>query len=313
MLSGRAAVTQEDYIMKSSLASGLKKVFFVLITLLSMATSFLFFVEIFSFRGAVTAGDNMAIVSTLFWGAVGVLVLDGAALVWLKTYLGASDNNAERALATVGMVVGFVGSALSSLAYLILVAGNSITVDPSWGQYVTYAMAVIIVIHFGLVFLSSYKSTQAQIDERAASMLAEATDEMLIQTEKMFRADIPVLAKANADQLSNRLAARFTNVSFAAAQQQPPAANGQQALRQLAAMPPGGPDEIAQLRAMLAAYDAAGDDAAADDAMDLDALVDALVEERLRQERLAVAPAPGGNGNGNGANFTPRPGNGRSS
>ena len=269
--------------MKASFASGLKKAFYVAITLLSMATSFLFFTEIFSFRGAVATGNNMAIVSTIFWGVVGVLVLDGAALVWLKTYLAASDNHAERALASFGMGVGFVGSALSSLAYLILVAGNNVTVDPSWGQYVTYVMAGIIVTHFALVFLSSYKSTQAQIDERTASLLADATEEMLVQTEELFRANIPHLAQQNAGQLSNKLAARFTNLSFATAQQ---TANNPETL-------PAG---------TVAAAAAGG--------VDFDTLVNALVEDRLRQERLAAAPAPV---NGEGVNFTHRPGNGRGS
>lgn len=203
--------------MKSSFASGLKKVFFVAISLLSMATSFLFFIEIFHFGDSAASGDGWGVASTLLTGFIGVLVLDAAAIVWLKVYLGASDNNSVRAIAMTGSGVGFVGSALSSFAYLILIASD-IPVNPDWSSYVTYAMAVIIVVHFALVFLSQYKSTQAQIDEKTSAMLSEATDEMLKLTEERFRQSIPGLAAVNADQLTQMLAGQFTNLSVFAGQ-----------------------------------------------------------------------------------------------
>ena len=235
--------------MKSSFASGLKKVFFVAISLLSMATSFLFFIEIFHFGDSAASGDGWGVASTLLTGFIGVLVLDAAAIVWLKVYLGASDNNSVRAIAMTGSGVGFVGSALSSFAYLILIASD-IPVNPDWSSYVTYAMAVIIVVHFALVFLSQYKSTQAQIDEKTSAMLSEATDEMLKLTEERFRQSIPGLAAVNADQLTQMLAGQFTNLSVFAGQNK----NGN------AALPAGAPptanittasnqaDELAKLR-----------------------------------------------------------------
>ncbi|MCW7072195.1 MAG: hypothetical protein OCU12_07740 [Methanophagales archaeon] len=199
--------------MKTSMASGLKKIFFVAISILSMITSFLFFIEIFQIGSSVSSGDSWAIASTLITGFVGVLILDVAALVWLRVYLGASDNHDERALATAGMAIGFIGSALSSFAYLILVASTSVAVDPAWQQYVTYAMALILVIHFSLVFLSSYKSTAAKIDERTSEMMAKATEEMLTLMEEDFMARIPGLAKINAHKLSQRLTQQFSSLT----------------------------------------------------------------------------------------------------
>lgn len=199
--------------MKSSFASGLKSGFFVAIGLLSMVTSFLFFIEIFDIGGSLESGDGWATASTLVTGGVGVLVLDLAAIIWLKIYLGASDNNTVRAIAVSGSVVGFVGSALSSFGYLVLVAAENVTVDPSWSSYVTYVMAVIIVVHFALVFLSSYKSTQAKIDERMSKMLSEATEDMLSQMEDGFRANIPALAEAQSKKLTQQLATQFAGLS----------------------------------------------------------------------------------------------------
>lgn len=195
--------------MKQSTASGLKKLFFVIITMLSMATSFLFFVDVFSIGNGLIE-DN--IISVLLNGTIGVLVLDVAAIVWLRVYLQASDNNDLRAIAIVGAIIGMVGSAITSLAYLLMSASNTV-VQPEIQIYAQWAIAVIIVIHFVLVFLSQYRATSAKIDEKTADMLAEATDEMLVLTEQSFRDNIPALAKQQAGELTRLLAGRFANLS----------------------------------------------------------------------------------------------------
>ncbi len=79
--------------------------------------------------------------------------------------------------------------------------------------YAQWAIAVIIVIHFILVFLSQYRATSAKIDEKTADMLAEATDEMLTLTEQSFRDNIPALANQQAGELTRLLAGRFANLS----------------------------------------------------------------------------------------------------
>lgn len=196
--------------MSESFASGIKKTFFTLIVLLSMATSFLFFVEIFSLgRGLVSD----LVISTLINGAVGVLITDLAALVWLQVYLRGSDNNALRSLAVTGAGVGMVASAVASFGYLLMVGAEHYTVAAEWRSYVTWIMAAIIVTHFVLVFLSGYKATSAQIDEKFADMLAEGTKEMLTLTEQGFRDQIPHLAQQNADELKRRLAGRFASLT----------------------------------------------------------------------------------------------------
>lgn len=203
--------------MSNSAANWIKRAFFAAIVLLSASTSFLYFVEVFSFgRGLVE--DSM--ISVLVNGAIGVLVLDIAALAWLKIYLQAADNNELRFFALAGASVGVIGSALASLAYLLMVS-SGYAVPERLAVYTQWAMAAVIVTHFLLVFLSSYRATSARIDEKTAAMLSEATDEMLLLTEQEFRRLIPGLARQNAEQLTQELATRFSGLSALQALQEP--------------------------------------------------------------------------------------------
>lgn len=198
--------------MKQSMSSGLKKTFFVIISGISAITSFFFFTLIFDFVGVTEAGDAAGIIGVIVTGLVGVIVLDGAAIVWLKIYLGASDNNDERSLAVIGMAVGFTGSALSTLSFLIMFASD-VEIPANYSSYITWAMAVITVVHFALVFLSSYKSTQSKIDEKISEVLADGIDEMLKLTEQDFREQIPNLAQENASRLVQKMAGQFAGLS----------------------------------------------------------------------------------------------------
>jgi hypothetical protein len=201
-----------------SLASGVKRVFFAAIVILSMSTSFLYFVAVFSF-GAGMVSDNVT--SVLINGSIGVLVTDFAALAWLTIYLRASDNNDLRNLAIIGAAIGVLGSTIASLAYLLLVAGDAYQVTAEMSAWTQWALAAVIVVHFLLVFLSSYKSTSAKIDEKTAALLADATEEMLVLTQQEFQARIPALAQRNADILTRELAGRFASLTAHDSQRSP--------------------------------------------------------------------------------------------
>lgn len=197
--------------MTDSLTSGLKKLFFGLIVALSCLTSFGFFVETFSLGRGILPDNAL---SVLINGAIGVLVLDVAALVWLRIYLKGSDNNDLRAIAIVGAAVSMAGAATSSFAYLVMMSTAADTFGPELRQYATWGIAALIVLHFLLVFLSSYRATHARVDEKTAELVSEATDETLKLTEEYFRASIPTLAKANAEKLTDRLASQFSTQSY---------------------------------------------------------------------------------------------------
>jgi len=196
--------------MKQSFASGIGRAFVVAIALVSAATSFLYFINVFSFGEGYLSGAIVLLIN----GLLGVLVLDGAAFAWLWIYLNDSDNNTTRAIAAFGILVAVIGSIAASYAYLILFASQQPLIDTENLYMATiWLMATIIVIHFGLVFLRQYKNTNAKIEEKTAEMMAEATDEMLKLTDDYFKARIPGLAQANAQKLSRQLASRFATLS----------------------------------------------------------------------------------------------------
>ncbi len=197
--------------MKKSLAAGLVYVFMVAIGIVSMMTSALFFVEAFTFGRGFVDGS---MVGTVLAASIGVLVTDIAALVWLFFYLRVADNNTVRAIAMVGSVAGFLGSAICSFAYLSIVAGNTDSGLPANASvWIQWALAILIILHFALVFLSQYKSTHAQIAEAQSGMVAEGTDEMLKLMETEFRKHIPALAAVNADSLVRQLAGQFASLT----------------------------------------------------------------------------------------------------
>lgn len=197
--------------MGDSLTGGLKKVFFALIIGLSALTSFGFFVETFSLgRGFLP--DN--VVSIAINGLVGVLVLDGGALIWLRIYLKGADNNDLRAIASVGAGVSLIGAAITSFTYLIMVSVSSDVFGPEIRQYSTLGIAAIIIFHFILVFLFGYRATHARVDEKVSSLISEATNETLKLTEEYFRESIPALAKSNAQKLTDQLASQFASQTY---------------------------------------------------------------------------------------------------
>lgn len=204
--------------MKQSFATGIGRAFFVAIALVSAATSFLYFIHVFSFGEGFLSGT----LAMLLNGLLGVLVLDGAAFAWLWIYLQDSDNNTTRAIAAFGILVAVTGSIAASYAYLVLFAAQEPLVDAGNLYSATiWLMATIIVIHFVLVFLRQYKNTSARVEEKTAEMLAEATDEMLKLTDDYFKAYIPGLAQANAQKLTRQLAARFATLSVLAQLEDP--------------------------------------------------------------------------------------------
>lgn len=196
--------------MKRSFAIGIGRAFATAVAVVSAATSFLYFINVFSFGEGLLSGTLALLIN----GLLGVLVLDGAAFAWLWIYLQDSDNNTTRAIAAFGILVAVIGSIAASYAYLVIFAAQQPLIDTGNLYTATiWLMATIIVIHFALVFLRQYKNTSAKIEEKTAEMMAAATDEMLKLTDDYFKARIPGLAQANAQKLTRQLAARFATLS----------------------------------------------------------------------------------------------------
>lgn len=93
------------------------------IMILSASTSLMYFMGVFSIADGGT-------LSSVLSGFIGVIVTDGAAFAWMQMYLGASDNNDERAFAAIGLLTGVVGSVVASFAYL-LSSATVVTLPPA--------------------------------------------------------------------------------------------------------------------------------------------------------------------------------------
>ncbi len=186
--------------MKYEMTKFIKAAFFGVIAILNAATSYLFFTELFVIGGGLVSSN----VSGLVNGLLGVLVLDVAAYSWLRIYLKSADNNSLRAIAAVGAIVSAIVSAAVSLLYLIMIAAIGFDFPPSWTTYSQIGIALVIVMHFGLVFASLYMTTDSKIAERVAAMKGDATDEMLNQAEAEFAVLAPQLgAQLSADLLAD--------------------------------------------------------------------------------------------------------------
>lgn len=191
--------------MKDSFASGIRKLFFVAIGLLSAATSFLYFVEVFSLGRGLVPETWMAVIIN---GTMGILVLDGAAFAWLRIYLGASDNNDLRALSVVGFGLGVLGSAITSFAYLFSVT-EGMSLPAETAVYTQITLAVVIVLHFLLVFASSYRATSAKIDEKVAGLVSRGTEQVMKATEARFYDELEGMVDENVVVVMDQIRARF--------------------------------------------------------------------------------------------------------
>ena len=302
---GLSDILDESQDTGRGLAKGLVYLLGIVFFLLSALTTFQFFQNYAASIGAWAGADMGPYVA----GVVGVVLLDFATLAWSYVRAKASRTRAQMTVALSISVICLVLSIGTSALYVGLSTTlQSGVYDPAGqltqlGEILNYAGVAVIVLALGGNFFALYMFQNKSADIQQA---AQNTSLAARVTQGRFLAD-EARAKMVIQRTLNEIFASLPEVADGAAaahsQGYFSSKMGRQALPR-----PGANGHQAVSR--LAAYDAAGDDA-----MDLDALVDALVEERLRQERLAAAPAPapGGNGNGNGANFTPRPGNGRSS
>ena len=210
--------------MNKQLAGILASIFMLLVAVASLATSALFFVNLFEFGGEV-AGSTASMLVT---ASVGVLVTDIALYAWTLTYLKIADNSATRALAAIGAFIGGAGSILATVAYMLLFARKGVvvaTAGTDWIFILQIMMGVVLAGHVTLFIVGMFRSTGARIDTKAGELMAEAQDEMFVLTEQMFRAEIPALAQQNAQRMKQKLAERFVGLSTLA-----PAPSGAESL-----------------------------------------------------------------------------------
>lgn len=176
---------------------------------ISALTSFAFFATFLpSLVPAILTSENGG---TLISGAVGVLLLDVACLVWLRVGQHA-ETSQQSAIAGIGAALTFIGSAVASVAHLALNA-SEVTLSfqmqdaVSMGALLTVIAAV--VLNFLLSILFSSNSAQAQKRRRETSRMQsvnEATNTQATELNKMVAAKVITELEKKAPELASRTA-----------------------------------------------------------------------------------------------------------
>jgi hypothetical protein len=140
--------------------------FKILIVAISALTSFAFFITFLPslIPSIITTEQG----GSLITGLVGVILLDGACLVWLHLR-GTAETGQQGTMAFAGAVIAFCGSALASVAYLALSASEVIL--DSQSTYTLQMVSLIgiitaVVANFALAILYEQNSIENQENAR---------------------------------------------------------------------------------------------------------------------------------------------------
>jgi len=192
--------------------------FGVAVLFISATTSFSFFYNFFS--GIVPPELVGQSIASLIAGTVGVLLLDGACVVWLATYLHHSDTSDQRAIAMTMTIITFVGAAGASVAHLGLSASDDLAFVGDTADFVGIAALIVVVLavvaNFGAAQYFSYQSPESQLrnrenDRRDRIADAEAKHEKALDklVAGKVEAKLDGLADGLAETQATALTARF--------------------------------------------------------------------------------------------------------
>lgn len=182
------------------------------VLVISSSTSFAFFYNFFD--GLIPPALLGQEVSALISGIVGVLLFDGACVVWLYAYLRDAETADQRAVSMVMVLITFIGGTAASVAHIALSAAE-FGVDPETaatiGNLSIVAVIVGVVANFGAVQL--YRSSTIEVKEA----IREADREDEIQkvregNEKELDQMVASKAKAALSEVSGVLAIEQTHL-----------------------------------------------------------------------------------------------------
>lgn len=139
--------------------------FKITVVAISALTSFLFFATFLpSLTDPILGGRE----GQLLTGLLGVLLLDGACLMWLHLR-STADTGQQGGLALIGAALTFIGSAMASISYLALSASNvQLSADSTGAIEVIALVGVIaaVIVNFGLVIVYEQQSLENQKKQR---------------------------------------------------------------------------------------------------------------------------------------------------
>ena len=201
---------------------------------ISASTSFSFFYTFFG--GLIPPTLLTPAIGSLISGAVGTLLFDLAASLWLHFYLNDAETAEQRAIALIMTVVTFVGAAAASVAHLGLTASGELALQDATRQTVAnislVAVIVGVVANFGAILAYQRFSAENQrlvreSDRRdkiqsAENEQANRLDQLISQqVEEILTKRAPSLAQQQAE----RIAARFYQQETAKYASLPPSDN----------------------------------------------------------------------------------------
>lgn len=188
--------------------------FAAIVVCISALTSFAFFATFLpSLVPSVLASDEGG---TLISGAVGVILLDVACLVWLR--VGQHAETAQQgAVAGIGAALTFCGSAVASVAHLSLNAADialSSQAQDAVAMGALIAVIAAVVLNFLLSILYASNSDAAQKRRRETNRLqsvAHATNEQASELDKMVAANVIAYLEKKAPKLAEETAEKHAH------------------------------------------------------------------------------------------------------
>ncbi|MCL4872005.1 MAG: hypothetical protein KJ063_23845 [Anaerolineae bacterium] len=225
-------------------------------------------------------------ISSLLAAGYVLLMLDVGFLVWFKVWLSGEQATAQRDVAISLAVMALIGSIMATVTQLATnttLASFLLPYRDIIGTIAFFVVVGVTVAHIVGLAVYKYKEPEQQIATKTAKIQGDVIDDALKELETRANADKDILV----DILAREFRVDMLN-----------ALGFSQELKRVGKQP-----------VLAASNTAVPDEGVNDDVTtfdDLQALVDALVSERLAEERAhtAVPASP----NGNGANFTNRPG-----
>lgn len=188
--------------------------FSAIVICISALTSFAFFAAFLpSLVPSILASENGG---ALVSGAVGVLLLDVACLVWLRVGQHA-ETGQQGAIAGIGAALTFVGSAVASIAHLSLNAANvtlSFQAEDAVSMAALVAVIAAVVLNFLLSILFASNSSAAQKRRRETNRMqtvANATNEQASELDKMVAAKVIAALEKQAPDLATKTAAQHAH------------------------------------------------------------------------------------------------------
>lgn len=188
--------------------------FSAIVIAISALTSFAFFATFLPslVPSILASNDGGALVS----GAVGVLLLDVACLVWLRSGQHA-ETSQQGSIAGIGAALTFCGSAVASVAHLSLNASEvtlSFQTQDSVGMAALVAVILSVVLNFALAIMFARNSSSAQEGRRERNRqqsVIDATNRQADQLDKMVAAKVIAALEKQAPKLATETAEKHAS------------------------------------------------------------------------------------------------------